>query len=101
MSALTELERRVGEKWAAAAAARAPQWPQALDMNEWFGAIDAAPLPPGAPQFPRAQWATYPANRAVVLTACDRLLDSADELTDEQWMAVCMLMQYGGKTRIA
>jgi hypothetical protein len=106
---LDVLERRVVEKWVAAAA-RMPRWelPE-FDMSAWelpefdMSAWDEAmktPLPPGTPQFPREQWASYPNRRRVALMICDRLLDF-DELTDEQWVTLCMVMQYGGKTRIA
>lgn len=102
--ALDELERRVGEKWVAAAAARMPQWdvPEFdVDWEAWFGTLDTAgALPDDWPQFPREQWARYPAKRTVVLLIADRMLDF-DELTDDQWIELCWLMQYGGKTRIA
>lgn len=103
MDALDELERRVGEKWARAVADRMnPQW-QILDTSSWM-----LPLPPDGdatkdpllPQFPREQWASYPNKRMVALLACDRMLDF-DDLSDEQWMTLCLLMQYGGKTRIS
>jgi hypothetical protein len=97
---LQQLERRVGAKWVAAAAARTPEWavPEAaFDMSAW---TDMAPLPPGTPQFPREQWVSYPNRRAVALLLADRLLDF-DELTDEQWTQVCMVMQYGGRERVA
>lgn len=99
---LDVLERRVAEKWAAAAAARAPMWPMPddpFDMSVWGEAMKT-PLPPGTPQFPREQWASYPMKRRLALMAADRMLDF-DELTDEQWMQVCLVMWYGGKTRIA
>lgn len=97
---LRELERRVGEKWAAAATARIPERELPvfdIHMSAWQ---NLPPLPPGTPQFPREQWASYPARRTAALLAADRMLDF-DELTDEQWMDVCLVMQYGGKTRIA
>jgi hypothetical protein len=96
---LDVLERRVGEKWVAAAA-RMPRWelPE-FDMSAWDEAMKT-PLPPDVPQFPREQWASYPNRRRVALMIADRLLDF-DELSDEQWVTLCMVMQYGGKTRIA
>jgi len=102
---LDVLERRVCEKWVAAAAARMPadafdpsSWLDGIDMSAWDEAMKT-PLPPGTPQFPREQWASYPAKRTVALMIADRLLDF-EELTDEQWMQLCLLMQYGGKTRL-
>lgn len=101
---LKELERRVGEKWVAAAAARIPAdafdpsgWLDSIDMSEW----GASSLPPGTLQFPREQWASYPNKRTVALLLAERLLDDADSLTDEQWLLLCLVMQYGGKTRIS
>jgi hypothetical protein len=103
---LESLERRVGQKWAAAAAARIdqridPQWN--LDVGSWGSAAGEGlpPLPPGTPQFPREQWASYPTARRVALQMCEHLLDNVAELTDNQWMLICVTMQYGGKTRIA
>jgi hypothetical protein len=111
---LEELELRVGEKWATAAATREPQWETVeVDLSAWLGEIPipdnawemstvGQPLPPllpDTPQFPREQWASYPAKRTVALLIADRLLDF-DELTDEQWMTLCFLMQHGGKTRL-
>lgn len=99
---LDELEQRVGEKWAAAGAARIGP----IELGEW-GALfdmydgDVQPLSPDVPQFPREQWASYPAKRTFVLLACEAMLDRAGPLTDEQWTTLCMAMQYGGKTRIA
>lgn len=78
-----------------------PQWEMPddpFDMSAWLN--NAEPLSPAVPQFPREQWASYPTRRTVTLLTCDRLLDKADELTDEQWMDVCLLMQFGGKTRL-
>lgn len=101
MDALEELERRVGEKWVAAAAARTPDWPvPAVEWSDDWKEAMKKPLPPGTLQFPREQWASYPNQRTVALLIADRLLDF-DELTDEQWMQLGLLMQYGGKTRIA
>lgn len=100
---LDELEQRVGEKWARAAAARMAAWVSArefeIDLREWLVEF---PEPARAPimQFPREQWASYPASRTVALTTCEALLD-LDELADNQWLYVCVAMQYGGKTRIA
>lgn len=101
---LDVLERCICEKWVAAAAARAPMWPMPedpldFDMSAWDEAMKT-PLPPDVPQFPREQWASYPNRRRVALMIADRLLDF-DELSDEQWVTLCMVMQYGGKTRIA
>lgn len=100
MDVLDELEQRVGEKWATAAAARLTPLPGPFDFTDW---TDWATIEPDAlttvPQFPREQWASYPARRTVTLMICDRMLDF-DELTDEQWAQVCLLMQYGGKTRL-
>lgn len=95
---LDELEHRVAEKWAAVAGSRIdPRWQ--FDVTTW-GLHPPPPLPPGTLQFPREQWARYPAKRAAVLLACERILDHG-ELTDEQWLTVCLAMQYGGKTLIA
>ncbi|WP_142245552.1 hypothetical protein [Mycobacterium sp. IS-836] len=104
MDELDELELRVGEKWAAAAAARIPQ---DFDLSHWSEVFDltdlppATPLPPDWPQFPREQWLRYPVKRQLTLVLCENLLDRNDELTDEQWMLLCLMMQYGGKVRIA
>jgi len=97
---LEVLERRVGEKWAAAVEARAP-WPTstALDVSAWIGTTKE--LPSGTPQFPREQWASYPLKRMAALIYAEHMLDSATELTDEQWIALNAVMLYGGKTRIA
>lgn len=99
--ALEELERRVAEKWAAATAARTPEWPlpdvEPIDFSDW----QMKPLPPDWPQFPREKWATYPVKRIVTLMICDRSLDMADRMTAEQWFQVCFLMQYGGKTQLS
>jgi hypothetical protein len=101
---LEQLERRVGEKWASAAATRFPA--DAFDPSGWLDGIDASEwgldeLSPGTMQFPREQWASYPNARTVALLTAEAALGRADELTDEQWVTVCMVMQYGGKTRIA
>lgn len=101
MDALDELEHRVGEKWATVAATRTPQWElpdNPFDFSEWM-TIDPGLI--RVPQFPRERWASYPAKRTLALMVCDTLLDRVDELTDEQWMMVCLAMQYGGKTRIS
>ena len=101
--ALEDLERRVLARWAAAAAERTPD---SFDVSKWSGVYDHASwlpddagLPPPM-QFPREQWVSYPAKRRVSLMLCDRMLDF-DVLTDEQWMLLCMTVQYGGKERIA
>src|SRR5437899_1673714 len=104
MMGLEELERRVCEKWATAAAARLPL--DVFDPSGWLDGIDttawnAEPLPPGTMQFPREQWASYPAKRTAALIYAERLLDFADELTDEQWITLNLVMLYGGKTRLA
>lgn len=96
---LEELERRVGAKWASVAAARMPQWAvpdDPFDIGAWQ--TDAMPADPDVPQFPREQWASYPAKRTTTLLLCDRMLDL--DMTDEQWAQVCFLLQYGGKTRL-
>lgn len=95
---LNELEHRVGEKWATVATARLTPLPGPFDFTDWTDwATEAAPT--DVPQFPREQWASYPTKRATTLLLCDRLLDM--DLTDEQWLNVCFLMQYGGKTRLS
>jgi hypothetical protein len=99
-NALDEIERRVGEKWIAAASARIPD---NFDVSQWADMVDTddgqRARPPRVAQFPREQWASYPAKRRLVLNAVERMLDT--ELTDENWARVCLLMQYGGKTRIS
>ena len=101
MDELETLEQRVGEKWAAAAATRAPQWDlddDPLDLSNWStGDPDTAPVM----QFPRERWASYPAKRTATLLMCEKLLDHADELTDQVWVLLCAAMFYGGRTRIA
>lgn len=52
-------------------------------------------------QFPRERWASYPAKRTATLLMCEKLLDNADELTDQVWVLLCAAMVYGGRTRIA
>jgi len=98
---LEVLERRVGEKWAAAVEARAPSWPisTALDVSAWIGTTKE--LPSGTLQFPREQWVSCPLKRMAALIYCEHLLDRATELTDEQWIALNTVMLYGGNTRIA
>jgi hypothetical protein len=44
----------------------------------------------------RQPFATYS-----TLLACEHMLERAEPLTDDQWLTVCLLMQYGYKTRIA
>lgn len=96
---LDALERRVGEKWMTAVAARMPHcdFPDnPFDSTDWLAV--ASPMPSGVPQFPREQWVSYPDMRTVALLIVDRMLDL--DLTDEQWTQVCFVMQYGGKTRV-
>ena len=101
MNDLEELERRVTEKWVAAAAKRAPEWELpdlwAFDFSNWLAHPPA--LPNNWPQFPREQWLVYPEKRRVTLLICDKALDQ--DLSDEEWIHVCLLMQYGGKERAA
>lgn len=103
MSALAGLEQRVVEKWVTAAANRGPMWPaaDAIDFSSWLTDTDTAPLPADVPQFPREQWLVYPARRTLALMMCERTLDSAQELSDDEWSLLCLTMWYGGKTRIA
>lgn len=99
-SDLAELERRVGEKWVAAVAVRLPEF-ELLDLGGWADSASLSfPVTVG-PQFPRETWASYPAKRTVTLLLCEKLLDNAAELTDEQWITLCLAMQYGGKTRLS
>lgn len=98
---LRELEARVCGKFMAAANVRAAGWSvpdDPFDWSDWFGSTEQSG---DVPQFPREQWASYPAKRTAVLMACDRLLDDADKLSDDQWLTLCLAMQYGGKTRLA
>jgi hypothetical protein len=102
---LEELERRVAEKWAAAAAARIGVYSPgfSFDVAGWFDSLadsGEVSMPDDWPQFPREQWVSYPNKRTAALLLADRLLDF-DELDDEQWSTLCLLMHYGGKTRIA
>lgn len=102
---LGQLERRVTEKFAAAAAARTSLWSElpAFDITEWFDSLDdtgAVAVPDDWPQFPREQWVSYPNKRTAALLLAERLLD-AEHLTDRQWTTLCLLMSYGGKERIA
>lgn len=100
---LEELERRVGEKWGAAVAARTPTWPVPdvqFDISTWAD-VARIGVPAEAPQFPREQFASYPAARTVALILADRLLDDAPDLTEEQWVTLNAVMLYGGKTRLA
>lgn len=99
MNDLEKLERRVTEKWAVAAAERAPLWPLPdipFNLDDW--AVNSVPLPPDWPQFPREQWLVYPHKRMVTLTICDVALDRY--LSEEEWIHVCLLMMYGGKERV-
>lgn len=97
---LSDLERRVCEKWIRVAAERASAWglPEMdLDMSAW-AEVAQTPLPSGTMQFPREQWVSYPAKRTYILLLADRMLDL--DMDEERWMQVCLLMQYGGKTRL-
>ena len=98
---LIELEERVTRRWLEAVEARTPQWPipDPEWSTDWREAMNK-PLPLGTMQFPREQWVSYPNRRATALLLADRLLDFED-LTDEQWHTLGMLMLYGGKVRIA
>ncbi|AID58933.1 hypothetical protein PBI_GAIA_114 [Mycobacterium phage Gaia] len=99
--AVEQLEQRVARKWAQAAYARGAFDASSFDAGEWFDTnIQWGGEGPDVPQFPREQWASYPAKRALVLTMLDRALDSED-VSDELWMTICYAMWYGGKTRIA
>lgn len=92
------LEKRVGEKFAAAVAARTPTWPVPDIEYDWAEAMKK-PLPPGTMQFPREQWVAMPAARTTALMLLDRLLDF--DLDDSQWLRAGLLWWYGGKTRVA
>lgn len=92
---LAAAETRVRTKWFAAMNARGPALPtEPFNASDWM----TGEPPPSTLQFPREQWANYPACRRVVLALCDRMLDFADQLTDEQWAALDFLIQYGGRT---
>ena len=94
MSELEALERRVGEKFVAVAAARTPNLPLFdMEIDWWSGSP-----PSDVPQFPRERWVSYPNRRTVTLTLIDRVLDL--DLDDPQWVQVCWLWQYGGKVRL-
>lgn len=95
--ALGQLERRVGEKWAAAAAARFPADVDPFDPSDWLG---DEPHAEPVMQFPREQWVSYPNKRTAALIVADNMLNNADDLTDMQWTLLCRIMLYGGKTRI-
>ena len=95
MSEVTN-EKRVLARWMTAAEARGSTIPSdPFDATDW---TTGEPQPATSLQFPRQQWATYPARRKVVLALCDRMLDFADRLTDEQWATLSFLVLYGGKT---
>ena len=94
MSELDDLERRVGEKFMAAAVELTPEWPHNVEMGTW------QPMAAPALQLPREQWVIYPSRRMVALLIIDRMLDF-DSLTDEQWGQVAFLYQYGGRERVA
>jgi hypothetical protein len=103
MTTLDELEQRVGERFARAAAARTqiPTASASFDVASWFdGLADTGEvaLPEDWPQFPREQWVSYPNKRTAVLLLADNLMNH--DLTDEQWSTLCLLMYYGGKTRL-
>lgn len=96
--ALAELERRVTEKYIAAAQTRQqPDLPDLFDLQPWLDG--QPPLVPPPPQFPREQWITHPRHRAVILTIIDTALDA--ELTDDAWTTISWLMMFGGRERIA
>lgn len=106
--ALDVLEALVAVKLATVANARMPHklMPDvSFDPSDWLGSIDIStwqnlpPLPTSILQFPRESWARYPAARTWALLLVDRMLD-CDNLTDEQWMQMCLVWQYGGKTRL-
>lgn len=111
--ALADLERRVTEKYAAAAQTRQqPDLLDAFDPSSWSvdldidwvavaKAADASREEPSAdlPQFPREQWVTHPHRRTVLLMVIDRYLDL--DLTEDDWRAVSWLMAFGGRERIA
>lgn len=101
---LDALEHRVRERFVAKSAERVSDWNgiyDGFDASSWLQTSPLSPLLPSVPvvQFPREQWVSYPARRTLVLLTVDRLLD-LDELSDEQWVKVCLLMEYGGKTRL-
>lgn len=102
MTELEEIERRVGQKWLARAVHRQNLlWGSSDPTLEWdMPSWDLPEAPAGWPQFPRDQWAALPNNRIIALMIAERMLDF-DDMTDEQWHSVCLLMQYGGKTRLA
>lgn len=98
---LSELEARVAAKWGAAALTRTPPvevLSELFDIHTWLAGQE--PVYPPA-QFPRQVWANHPSTRRVALMVCDRLLDNAEELTDEQWATLCVAMQYAGRERIS
>jgi hypothetical protein len=104
--ALDDLEQRVGQKFAEAAASRVqlPTAKATFDVVSWLAGLDTSgsvALPDDWPQFPREQWVSYPNKRTAALLFAEHLLDRADELTDEQWSSLCLLMHYGGKTRVS
>lgn len=100
---LAELERRVGEKFAAKASERISDWDGPFDdpfaAGNWLQTAPGSPVAPTL-QFSREQWVSYPTKRLVALMALDHLLDFP-ELTDEQWSTACLVWWYGGKTRVA
>lgn len=92
---LAAAETRLRTKWFAAMEARGAALPtEPYNASDW----KIGEPPPATLQFPRQQWANYPAGRRVVLALCDRMLDFADQLTDQQWAALNFLIQYGGRT---
>lgn len=96
--ALAELERRVTEKYIAAAQTRQqPDLPDLIDIQPWLDG--QPPLVPPPLQFPRQQWVTVPDRRATALGTVDRLLDL--ELNDKSWQTISLLMIFGGRERIA
>lgn len=96
MSDLADAETRLLTKWVAAMEARGTaSATDPVNDSSWIAGEGAAP---STLQFPRQRWASYPAHRRVVLALCDRMLDFADQLTDEQWATLNFLILYGGRT---
>lgn len=97
---LADLEKRVGERFAAAWQSL---WPLPDDLMEswrsWRSdtvALEPAEqLPDDWPQFPPERWAILPAARARALMLAERCIDLG-ELGYAGW-----LLQYGGKVRLS